>query len=61
MNIKRTCQSKNHKDKTNRQGNIQMHRGAALLAALNGFDEEFVSQLEQNSRQQPAMQDREAV
>ncbi len=40
---------------------LQIDRGAALLAALNGFDEEFVSQLEQNSRQQPAMQDREAL
>jgi antitoxin VapB len=40
---------------------LQFDRGAALLAALNGFDEEFVSQLEQNSRQQPAMQDREAL
>ena len=40
---------------------LPLDRGAALLAALNGFDEEFVSQLEQNSRQQPAMQDREAL
>ncbi len=40
---------------------LQIDRGATLLAALNGFDEEFVSQLEQNSRQQPAMQDREAL
>ena len=50
----------------NANGDLVIHplpidRGAALLAALNGFDEEFVSQLEQNSRQQPAMQDREAL
>ena len=40
---------------------LQIDRGAALLTALNGFDEDFVSQLEQNFRQQPAMQDREAL
>jgi antitoxin VapB len=50
----------------NANGDLVIHplpidRGAALLAALNGFDEEFVSQLEQNSRQQPAMQDRETL
>ena len=50
----------------NANGDLVIHplpidRGAALLAALNGFDEDFVSQLEQNSQQQPAMQDREAL
>ena len=50
----------------NANGDLVIHplpldRGAALLAVLNGFDEDFVSQLEQNYRQQPAMQDREAL
>ena len=40
---------------------LPLDRGAALLAALNAFDEDFVSQLEQNYQQQPAMQDREAL
>ena len=40
---------------------LPLDRGAALLAVLNGFDEDFVSRLEQNYRQQPAMQDREAL
>ena len=40
---------------------LPLDRGAALLAVLNGFDEDFVSQLEQNYQQQPAMQDREAL
>lgn len=38
---------------------IPMDRGAALVAALNAFDDDFVSQLEKNYAQQPAMQDRE--
>jgi antitoxin VapB len=50
----------------NANGDLVIHplpldRGAALLAALNAFDEDFVSQLEQNYQQQPAMQDREAL
>lgn len=50
----------------NPNGDLVIHplpidRGAALLAALNAFDEDFVSQLEQNYQQQPAMQDREAL
>jgi len=40
---------------------IPVDRGAALVAALNAFDEDFVNQLEQNYAQQPAMQDREAL
>lgn len=40
---------------------LPINRGAALLAALNAFDDDFVSQLEQNEQQQPAMQDREAL
>lgn len=48
----------------NANGDLVIHplpvdRGAALLAALNAFDEEFVNQLEQNDQQRPAMQDRE--
>ena len=50
----------------NANGDLVIHplpldRGTALLAVLNGFDEDFVSQLEQNYQQQPAMQDREAL
>jgi len=50
----------------NANGDLVIHplpidRGAALLAALNAFDDDFVSQLEQNEQQQPAMQDREAL
>ncbi len=33
--------------------------GAALLDALKNFDEDFVNALEQNYREQSAMQDRE--
>ena len=40
---------------------LPVDRGAALVAALNAFDEDFVNQLEQNYAQQPAMQDREAL
>lgn len=47
----------------NANGDLVIHplpidRGAAVLAAFNAFDEDFVNQLEQNYRQQPAMQDR---
>lgn len=40
---------------------LPLDRGAALLAALNAFDEDFVNRLEQNYQQQPVMQDREAL
>ena len=50
----------------NANGDLVIHplpldRGAALLTALNAFDDDFVSCLEQNYPQQPAMQDREAL
>lgn len=50
----------------NANGDLVIHplpvdRGAAVLAALNAFDEDFADQLEQNYRQQPAMQDRESL
>ena len=50
----------------NENGDLVIHplpvdRGAALFAALNAFDEDFVNLLEQNYAQQPAMQDREAL
>ena len=50
----------------NENGDLVIHplpvdRGAALVAALNAFDEDFVNQLEQNHAMQPAMQDREAL
>ena len=40
---------------------LPINRGATLLAALNAFDDDFVSQLEQDYEQQPIMQDRESV
>ena len=40
---------------------LPINRGAALLAALNAFDDDFVSQLEQDYEQQPIMQDRESL
>ncbi len=40
---------------------IPLDRGAALMAALNGFDDEFASQLEQDYQQQALMQDRETL
>ncbi len=50
----------------NANGDLLIHplpldRGTALLAALNAFDDDFVSHLEQNYQQQPAMQEREAL
>ncbi len=50
----------------NANGDLVIHplpidRGAALLVALTAFDDDFVSQLEQNQQQQPTMQDREAI
>jgi len=40
---------------------ITLDRGAALLAALNGFDDDFINQLEQDYAQQLVMQDRESL
>ncbi len=40
---------------------LPINRGATLLAALNAFDDDFVSQLEQDYEQQPIMQDRESL
>lgn len=40
---------------------LPLDRGAALLEALNAFDEDFANRLEQNYQQQPAMQDRETL
>lgn len=50
----------------NEDGDLVIHplpvdRGAALIAALNAFDEDFVGRLEENYLQQPAMQDRETL
>ena len=40
---------------------IPLDRGAALMAALKSFDDEFTSQLEQDYQQPALMQDREAL
>ncbi|MEY3881278.1 MAG: hypothetical protein RIQ94_2074, partial [Pseudomonadota bacterium] len=40
---------------------LPINRGMALLAVLNGFDDDFVSQLERDYQQQPVMQDRESL
>jgi antitoxin VapB len=40
---------------------LPINRGALLLAALNGFDDDFVNQFEQDYHQQPVMQDRESL
>ncbi|MGD0959564.1 MAG: AbrB/MazE/SpoVT family DNA-binding domain-containing protein [Methylomonas sp.] len=50
----------------NENGDLVIHplpfdRGAALIAALHGFDDDFVNQLEQNYARQPPMQDRETL
>ena len=50
----------------NADGDLLIHplpldRGTALLDALKNFDEDFVNALEQNYREQPAMQDRETL
>ncbi len=50
----------------NANGDLVIHplpidRGAALLDTLKSFDEDFVSALEQNYQEQPAMQDRETL
>ena len=40
---------------------VPINRGMALLDVLNGFDDDFVSQLEQDYQQQSVMQDRESL
>jgi antitoxin VapB len=50
----------------NADGDLVLHpipadRGAALLSALNGFDDEFVSALEQGRSEPLPMQDREPL
>jgi len=40
---------------------IPQDRGAALMEALRGFDEDFVQALEQEQREQPPAQDREEL
>lgn len=36
-------------------------RGALLLATLEGFDPEYVAELERNQQHQPSMQERKPV
>ena len=50
----------------NEQGDLVLHplpsnkdRGAALLDALNDFDEEFIAAMETARREQPPAQDRD--
>jgi antitoxin VapB len=48
------------------QGDLLIHpipenRGAALLAALTAFDDEFVAVLEADRAEQPVMQEREPL
>jgi len=50
----------------NAEGDLVLHpvptdRGAALLDALNAFDDEFVALLEAGQREQQSMQDRESL
>ena len=50
----------------NADGDLVLHpvstdRGAALLDALQAFDDEFVALLEAVQREQPPMQDREPL
>ncbi len=50
----------------NADGDLVLHpvptdRGAALLDALNAFDDEFVALLEAGQREQQSMQDRESL
>lgn len=50
----------------NADGDLVLHpvpadRGAALLDALKGFDDEFVALLKTGQREQLPMQDREAL
>lgn len=48
----------------NQDGDLVIHpipedRGASLFAALSAFDDDFIETLEENQRNQPALQDRE--
>lgn len=50
----------------NAQGDLVIHalnvgRGAALMAALSGFDDDFIELLETNSQEQAPMQDRDTL
>ena len=50
----------------NDDGDLVLHpvtadRGAALLNALNAFDDEFLTLLEAGQREQPPMQERESL
>ena len=50
----------------NADGDLVLHpvaadRGAALLQALNAFDDEFVDLLQADQREQPPMQERESL
>jgi antitoxin VapB len=40
---------------------VPINRGMALLDVLNGFDDDFVNQLELDYQQQSVMQDRESL
>ncbi|WP_296899480.1 AbrB/MazE/SpoVT family DNA-binding domain-containing protein [Thiohalocapsa sp.] len=40
---------------------IRQGRGAALLSALEGFDDDFIAALEEDRTEQPPMQDREPL
>lgn len=40
---------------------VPINRGMALLDVLDGFDDDFVSQLERDYQQQSVMQDRESL
>ena len=40
---------------------VPINRGMALLDVLNGFDDDFVNQLERDYQQQSVMQDRESL
>lgn len=50
----------------NADGDLVLHpvasdRGAALLQALNAFDDEFAELLQADQREQPPMQERESL
>jgi antitoxin VapB len=50
----------------NADGDLVLHpvaadRGAALLQALNAFDDEFAQLLQADQREQPPMQERESL
>jgi antitoxin VapB len=50
----------------NADGDLVLHpvpadRGAALLQALNAFDDEFAALLQADQQEQPPMQDRESL